>query len=433
MPPTIAFFQYQTKANLYQLVLSKNVNDMTHDQEKYPLEFYYLIFTSITVFLADETTKPILPLYISDVGANLVELGIIIGVLSITLMAIKIPLGAVAEIVDGRIIIIGSSLAQSISQFSYALVPELIWFYPIRILQAFSIAPIVPMAIGRIQEFAPEGKTSETLGTFLTSYGVAITFGPFLCSSLLLFLNYIQLFIFASLIPIIGVLPFLFRINLDRLGKTPPGSHKSSSQSLSRIFHSRNLVILTNLRLLFAVTYGFFATYFVVYAEDSLAIAPFIIALLLGIRGLSDMLLRIPVGRIIDRSSYKVIIFLAFALLAGVYFFLSVVTNLALLFVLMILLGLSLGLRVVSEWTMAAHHSPEGGRSITAAYLSTMFNVGSGFGAILGGYLALLVEIPTLFRISAVVIGIGVLLSLLIQRNDPAIDRTIGGWKDNNH
>ncbi len=403
---------------------------MTNDQRKYPLEFYYLIFSSITVFLAYETTNPILPLYISEVGATLVELGIIIGVLSITLMAIKIPLGALSEIVDGRVIIIGSSLAQSLSQFSYAVVPELVWFYPIRILQAFSIAPIVPLAIGRIQEFSPDGKTSETLGTFLTSYGVAITFGPFLCSSLLLFLNYAQLFIFASVIPLIGVLPFLLRMNLDRLGKAPLGTRKSSTQSLSRIFHSRNLLVLTNLRLLFAITYGFFATYFVVYAENSLFVAPFIIALLLGVRGLSDMVLRIPIGRLIDKGSYKTIIFFSFALLAGVYFFLSMVTDLIILFALMILLGFSLGLRVVSEWTMAAHHSPKGGRSVTAAYLSTMFNVGSGVGAILGGYLALLVEIPTLFRISAVIIGIGTLLSLLIQKDDPAIDRTIGGWED---
>jgi predicted MFS family arabinose efflux permease len=387
---------------------------MTDSRARYPKEFYILILYSITIFLASETARPILPLHVTDLGASLVELGLIIGILSIASIGSKIPLGILADRVKPRTIMIGSALAQSASQLLYSVTPDLVWFYPIRILDAISIAPIVPLAIGRAQEFAPIGKTGETLGTFLTSYGVAITFGPFLCSTLLTQLNYVQVFQFISVIPILGILPFFtgmrFTLFRENNNDASPVSH-----AFSHIFHSRNLIILTMLRLLFALGYGFFVTYFIIYAEETILLAPFLIAFLLGIRGAIDMGLRIPVGRLVDRVDTKYIIFSGFSLLAFVYYLLSEVKDFYLLVLLMAMYGVAIGFRVVPEWTMLAKNSPDGCRSIIAAYLSTMFNIGSGLGAILGGILATFLIIPDLFRISSVLMIIAVFITLFIQ------------------
>ncbi|MHA2143716.1 MAG: MFS transporter [Candidatus Thorarchaeota archaeon] len=390
---------------------------MTDSEGGYPKEFYALILSSITIFLASETARPILPLHITDMGATLVELGLIIGIMSIALIGTKIPLGILAERVSPRMIIVGSALAQSASQLCYSLAPDLVWFYPIRILHAISIAPIVPLAIGRAQEFAPAGKTGETLGTFLTSYGVAITFGPFLCSSLLTQLSYVQVFQFISVIPILGILPFFtgmrFTLFEESNNDAPPVAH-----AFSHIIHSRNLIILTVLRLMFALAYGFFVTYFIVYAEETILLAPFLIAFLLGVRGAVDMGLRIPVGKLVDRVDPKYFIISGFSILAVAYYLLSEVTDFYLLIGLMALYGVALGLRVVAEWTMVANNSPDGCRSVIAAYLSTLFNIGSGFGAIIGGVLATYLVIPDLFRISSVLMIVAVFITFLIQKKE---------------
>ena len=174
------FHCFRTKDNICMYFSYFFRITMNGARGRYPKEFYALILSSITIFLASETSRPILPLHITDMGATLVELGIIISIMSFALMGIKIPLGILSERVSARSIIIACGLAQCASQLFYSLTPALIWYYPIRILHAISIAPIVPLAIGKAQEYAPEGKLGETLGTFLTSYGVAITFGPFL-------------------------------------------------------------------------------------------------------------------------------------------------------------------------------------------------------------------------------------------------------------
>jgi predicted MFS family arabinose efflux permease len=389
---------------------------MSEKKGKYPNEFYALILSSITIFLASETTRPILPLYITGLGATLVELGIITGMLSISLIFTKIPLGIFAERVDSRVIIIGSGLAQSACQLLYSLTPVVIWFYPIQLLHAISIAPIVPLAIGRTQEFAPKGKTGVTLGIFLTSYGIAIAFGPFLCSILLAYLNYIQIFQIIAIIPLIGIVPCFSGVKFSHLESISQGTRPQVWAAFSYIRHSRNLGILTILRLLFALAYGFFVTYFIIYAEETILLAPFLIAFLLGIRGVADMALRIPVGKLVDRVDTKYVIILGFGTLSCVYYLLSETTNLFILFILMVFYGIALGFRVVAEWTMVANNSPDGCRSVVAAYLSTMFNIGSGVGEIFGGVLATFLAIPDLFRISSILMVIAVVIAPLLQK-----------------
>lgn len=392
---------------------------MSDKKGKYPREFYILIFSSITVFLAFETTVPILPLYVAEKGASTFELGLIIGILSFSLMMLKIPLGIFSERVSARFVLVASALVQSFCQFFYSVLPSITWFYPVRILHAFSIAVIVPLAIGKAQGFAPQGKTGETIGTFLTSYGLAITFGPFLCSSLLTVMTYSQVFQVAAVIPLFGILPFMMAGKMKHLDRPSTKKPRNPISSLKYIVHSRNLIVLTFLRLFFAIPYAFFVTYFVLYADNTLALAPVLIAFLLGVRGATDLSLRIPVGKLVDRVDYRFVIFFAFATLAIAYYLMSEITDFILLIGLMVIYGLGVGLRVVSEWTMLAKHSPPDARNVTAAYISTIFNVGAGIGAVLGGVLAPIITVPALFKISSILMLFSLILVLLIQKDRP--------------
>ncbi|MFW9779458.1 MAG: MFS transporter [Candidatus Heimdallarchaeota archaeon] len=384
---------------------------------KYPREFYILIFSSITVFLAFETTVPILPLYVTNKGASTFEVGVIIGLLSFSLMLFKIPLGFLSERVSAKFVLAASALVQSFCQLSYSLLPSIIWFYPLRVLHAVSIAAIVPLAIGKTQEFAPKGKTGETLGIFLTSYGVAITMGPFFCSSLLTIMPYSQVFQTAALIPIFGLIPLMVSKNMTQLDRSSTNKSRNLISSLNHIANSRNLIILTFLRLFFAITYGFFVIYFVLYAEDILLFSPALIALLLGVRGATDMSLRIPVGKFVDVVDDRVVIFTAFGILALAYYLISELTEFIPLAIVMVIYGFSLGLRVVSEWNILAKHSPPDARKVTAAYISTIFNIGSGIGAVLGGLLATTVSIPDLFKLASLLMVFPLILVNFIQKN----------------
>lgn len=393
------------------------------EEDGYPLDFYVLIFTSVTVFLSVETTRPILPLHITQIGASPVELGFVMGLLSLGLMIAKVPLGAFSEIVPAKNVLGVAALGQSVVQWMYSIAPTPELFYPIQIMHAITIAPLVPVAVAVSQNLARDGRRSETMGAYLTSYGLASMSGSFLCSFLLTTMEYPQIFQVAALVPIVGFVALLVARNEQHLRKPTGGDQRPDvTSSMMRIIKSRDMLLLSYLRLAYSVTYAFFITFFVIYAENSLLIPAAFVVLLFGIRSAADMAVRLPVGKALDKTGYKWLIVLVFLSLAAIYYLISEVTNFAFLLILMAVFGLMIGLRVVAEYSMLAEHSEPGARSIAAAYLSTMFNVGSGFGSILAGIFATALGIPAMFKIAAILMISATLAALGIRSGKESLD-----------
>jgi predicted MFS family arabinose efflux permease len=180
-------------------------------------------------------------------------------------------------------------------------------------------------------------------------------------------------------------------------------------------------MILTFLRLSYAITFSFYITFFVVYAEEILFLAPALIAFLLGTRGISDMLLRIPAGRLVDKVDYKWCILTSIGALSLIYILIVEITDIYGLVLLMIVFGLAVGLRVVSEWTMLAEKCDSNARNVAAAYLSTMFNIGSTVGSVLAGIIVTISNITMLFRFASLLMIITFLAALGISRKPQKI------------
>ncbi len=373
---------------------------------KLPREFYFLTATSITLFLASQTTQPILPLYIVEKGATTFELGVIISLLSFTAIAAKIPLGMLAERVGRWPIIPAVVVGQAVSMLLYSVVPDYTWFYPIRIFHAFILAAFAPTALAITQDLSPPHRRGTTMGTFLTSVGVAATFGPFLCTFLVDYVSYPQLFQIAAVIPFLGLMPFL----LSRRRSAPKSNRLKTSlgESLKAIVSSRSMLALSYLRLTFSFTNAFFITLFAVYTEESLLFTASLIAFFFGIKGITNMLSRIPSGRLADRVGCRRPLILAFTLLAITFLIISEARDVYLLALAMVIYGVAHGMRAVSEWSMLSECAPSEAGSVATAYLSTVFNVGAAFGAVVAGALSVVLDAPMIFRLAAIIVFSGV-------------------------
>lgn len=382
---------------------------------KLPKEFYLLTATSITLFLATQTTQPILSLYIIQKGATTFELGIIISLLSFVAIAAKIPMGMLAERIGRWPIIPVVAIGQTISLLLYSIAPNHTWFYPIRIFHALILAAFAPTALTIAQDLAPPNKRGTTMGTFLTSIGVAATFGPFLCTFLVDYVNYSQLFQLASIIPLIGLVPLL----LVRRESSYVSDHKKTSpsllESLQAIFSSRNMLVLSYLRLTFSFTNAFFITLFALHAEKNLLLTASLIALFFGIKGITNMLSRIPSGKLTDKVGYKWPIILAFTLLTIAFLTISETDNIFLLAFSMIMYGAAHGMRAVTEWSMLGEYAPSETGNIATAYLSTMFNVGAALGAVTAGAFSMILNIQTIFKLASIIIVSGTFAINLIK------------------
>ena len=150
---------------------------------------YFLITISLSLFVSIETINPILPLYITQKGATVLQLGVIISLLSFTGMITKIPLGILAEKIGKWPMVPLALLGQSVTLLLYSIAPSPEWFYPIRIFHALIVSAYAPTAISLVADSAPKGKEGDIMGRFLTSFGMSGMFGPFFCSFLLNFFD----------------------------------------------------------------------------------------------------------------------------------------------------------------------------------------------------------------------------------------------------
>ncbi len=390
-------------------------------------DFQLLIGATITLFLAIETINPILPLYITQKGASILELGFIMAILSFTGMIAKIPLGILSDKVGRWPIIPISLLSQFFALLLYSLVPNPKWFYPIRVFHALITSAFVPTSIALASELAPKGKEGDNMGRFLTALAISSMFGPFLCSFLLNFYNYPQLMQFVAVIPLFGLGAFLlirsprsYSMSSDKdLNVKTSGF---SFKSLRKIIISRNILIISYLRITFFFTGGIFITLWAVYASNSLLFTPSLIALFFGIKGITNTVFRVPTGRLSDRVGFKVPLLISYSILVIVFYAFSKSGNIYILFGVMTVYGIVHALRAVSEWTLLGVSAPPRQRGIAAAYLSTMSNIGMTLGSVAAGALALVYTMPEIFQLSAIICIPTIITPLLIRQDGKKLE-----------
>jgi MFS family permease len=174
------------------------------------------------------------------------------------------------------------------------------------------------------------------------------------------------------------------------------------------------MLILSYLRLTFSFTYAFFITLFALYAEKLFSPLPetaiaSLVALLFGIKGVTNMLSRFPSGKLTDRIGHKWPLILAFTLLTITFLTISETGNIHLLILSMITYGAAHGMRAVTEWSMLGEYAPTEAATIATAYLSTMFNVGSALGAVAAGALTIILNTQTIFKLASIITLTGAL------------------------
>jgi len=368
---------------------------------------YFLIGTSLTLFVSIETINPILPLYITQKGANYLQLGVIISLLSFTGMITKLPLGILAEKVGKWPMIPIALLGQSITLLLYSIAPSPEWFYPIRIFHALFVSAFAPTAISLVADSAPRGKEGDIMGRFLTSFGMSAMFGPFFCSFLLKFFDFAKLMQAVAIIPFIGFMIFLYsryRHSFFLISNEKEFSMAKSGISLSslrKIVFSRNIIIISYMRITFFFTGAFFTTLWAVYVSENLFLTASLIALFFGVKGITNTMFRVPSGRFTDRMGYRWSLLLAYLMMMGVFFLLSNAKSIYLLFGILAIYGLAHAMRAVAEWTLLGVSAPPQLRGVASAYLSTMSNVGQALGALAAGILGLVLSLPSIFQLAS--------------------------------
>ena len=381
---------------------------------------YVVVGISFLFILGFAISEPVRPLFIAQVGATTLELGLIMALPSLVSVLTRVPASAMADRL-GRWRMVLLSLMLSVATTAiFALIDDPVWFYPVVSLSALSWAVFSPITMVVVSEQSTPATRGLFMGLYFTAIAAALLGGPLLCSLFTLILSLRQLLLASAAFPLLALTVFLLARPRDmeqdrRIDEPEVEMGGSSWVSLARIFRIKNVIALCCARVAFSFSMGVFSTLFSVYAVGTLGFVPSLIALLFSFRGLTNVLIRMPAGQLSDRVGRRKPFILAFGINALVFALLAYAENLALLAVTMALYGVGWGMRIAPSTALLSESVTSEDRPLAMATFMTMWDVGFTIGALLSGFTAAFISTPTMMLICAPIIFSALMVFILLS------------------
>jgi predicted MFS family arabinose efflux permease len=372
-----------------------------------PVSFYIVSFAAFLFGLSRHTIQPIFTLYVLEMGASLVQVGLILSVQSILMMVVRIPLTMISNRVGHNRMFLIAFFIQATAPILYAIAPDPSWLYVIPFYQILASGSFNQLAMAAASNMAPATKQGDALGRYMTFMTLGMFVGPVITGSLVKYISYRQLFMVTAIFPAIGFGLFLkFRpkeIRTPANEEDSPQEELGTFAALKVILRDRNVLILTFIRAAYSMSNTVFTSLFAVFAVHDLGFTPALSALLFSVVGFSNAFIKFPAGRMADTLGPKKVLFASFSALILVYISISYVRGIAPILVLLVLFGMCWGTRAVTEWSTLTNTVTLKTKTMAISYLGSIWGVGATLGSLMVGIVGETFPFSTIFLMLALI------------------------------
>jgi len=375
--------------------------------DKLPVSFYIVSLSAFLFGLSRHTTQPIFTLYILDMGASLVQVGLILSVQSILMMVMRIPLMMISNRVGHNRMFLFSFFVQATASILYAIAPNPSWLYIIPFYQILASGSFNQLAMSTVSNMAPATRQGDALGRYMTFMSLGMFVGPVITGSLINHISYRQLFMVTAIFPAIGLGLFLkFKpkeIHAPSKEEESPQKGLGTIAVLKVILRDRNVLILTFIRAAYSMSNTVFTSLFAVFAVQDLGFTPALAALLFSVVGFSNAFIKFPAGKVADTLGPRKVLLTTFSTLILVYLSISYVRGIAPIIVLLVLFGACWGTRAVTEWSTLTNTVTQETKTMAISYLGSIWGVGATMGSLMVGIVGETYPFSTIFLILALI------------------------------
>lgn len=333
--------------------------------------------------------SPVLPRFAQDLGAAPELIGLIVAASTITGVVIKLPAGALSDLLGRKRMMLLGCLFFAGPPFLYPFVHSPGALLGLRFLHGFATAIFSPVASAFVADLSQRGR-GEKLGWFASASDLGATAGPFLGGMLLFYTAS-----YATTYLVVGVLSLLPLLMVFRLPDDPsvPSTGSTLGQrshqfwsGIGEVLGNRAMLVASSMEAALYVGYGAFLGFFPPYARG-IGLNDAEIALVMGAQLATTMLAKPLSGRLSDRLGRKPMI------LAGLFICavtLPAIPTLASLWTLLpVSAAFGLGVAIVTPSTTAlvADLVKAGRMGSAMGVFGTIWDSGEAAGPILAGFL----------------------------------------------
>ncbi len=268
-------------------------------------DFILAFFAQFTFTLANHILIPTLPIYLSRLGSRETEIGVLIGVFTVSSLVLRPLTGKILLRTPEKKMMIIGALLFGLGSIGYFVALPFWPFFLVRVFQGVGYAFFYTASFTLIANISPDAHRGQSLSYFLLALNISLALGPSLGMFLINRFDFTMLFLVC-----LGLSLGSFFI-LIKLGSRQVAPTEDSSIA-SRFLISREALPASTMGFFFFFIWGAITTFFPLYAIRHGVINPGLFFTMIAIM---IILSRILGARVSDLYSSEKIILPCFIIL----------------------------------------------------------------------------------------------------------------------
>jgi len=353
-----------------------------------------------------------MPLYATELGATVSQVGLIVAIYSYVTALILIPFGILSDRLGRRNFLIAGLVIFTLAPLLYPLAATPGQLILVRAIHGLASAALTPAAITSVIDLASKSQRGEAIGWYTTSTQLGLMAGPITGGFILNYLGFNAVFYSCSVISLLGLV-FI----LSRLRAIPQGSAIEGTEDNSWGWIKQRLIFAGLLTPFFiAIGSGTIAAYIPLYGE-SFGVTGTGAGLIITAIYISSALLRVPAGKLSDKVGRKLMIISGMAISVVSMALFSQFHSISQLCIVAIFFGIGMGIAAPASIALVADMASEGARGLSMGVTACLFQIGLAAGATAMGAVAGISSFEIMFLVCALCLAIGLLVVFGLMRS----------------
>ncbi len=372
----------------------------TPEKEKlFSRNFVLTSLSTFTLFTSFYFLLITLPIYIEKIGGTESEIGLILGVFTISAVLLRPFIGKEVDRRGRKIILVSGIIIFLISMLLYDYTKNVTSLLLLRVLHGIGWGAATTAATTLIADIAPPKRRGEAMGVFGMASNVAMAIGPALSMILLQKYDFPILFSISAGISLLSLLLVL------------PISETMVVHPRTPLF-SREALFPSALMFIISLTYGSIVSFLSLFAQKQGISNP---GIFFTVFAVTLILVRALAGKLSDIKGRKFVIIPGMVLIAAGLGVLSTASALDSFLVAALLYGIGFGLVHPSLMALLVDMVGDEGRGAAMGTFTAAFDLGIGTGSILLGLVLQYFDFQVMYALSGLIALSGAVLLILFN------------------
>ncbi|NVN93012.1 MAG: MFS transporter [Desulfuromonadales bacterium] len=386
---------------------------MTHKPDTLT-PFLLLCLIGFATFFSSYLRIPVLPLFATSLGADPAQVGSINGAFMLTAGLLSIPAGLLADRTGRKLPIIAGILATAASSLLITQCHQPEQMAAAYIFFGAGLAAFAPAMLSLVADVMPQERLGQAYGWYTTATYIAMTLGPATGGFLAKALGFRQVFVVSGCL-LLGVTLLALLV----LPKGPP-RHKTELHAVLagsiELLHNRRLLACLLVTVGCCIGFGVFLTFLPLYAS-SRGFDPAQVGLIFAAQAITNVVSRVPIGKLIDRSDRRTIVNVGLVCLALALAGLGQLTQLSHLLGCAVFLGIGMALTFTTVGAMIADQAPPQQRGLAMGMYNSCIYLGMMAGSTVMGIALKRIGYPLGFAAAGAMVLVSLVLFFAMMRD----------------